>query len=363
MSIGPIKINASRRYLFDRTINSSHPWTTALDDLEKSPEPTHQYVCSNWRMDHRVCRKRGNHMQNTGRFPNVLKGPQWLVAVRNYFGDHVCRPANPSLGGRSCGTFQLHNANNIVLMTVSPHNLLVHAASLNRMVNRLVSNQHGDFQNFSYDCEQKTGIRLPVFPRTTSAHSAFYSPIFGNWANELANKGAETIKKLAGFMVKALGENQPPWWACFNREVNSLIQNSRWTELCRALGLGHISTGEWLLIWRYRIMDVGQVVRPTVIEAYDSPYHFPSPPNYPCGITMPLYSGGKACREILHAPPLNSTVAADANIGKLCHIDRPVIEDYNKVADFRHSHAEKLSADYRNKDNHGWFERHRHPMS
>ena len=123
-----------------------------------------------------------------------------------------------------------------------------------------------------------------------------------------------------GWLADAMGDSEPPWWAAFAEEVNPFLESEDAAGLCAALGLGDRDDGDWLLVWRYPVKNAGPLYRPTVAEAYVSPFHFPSFPDHPWGITMPLDPVMAGCREVLH-PPLRGAAAIAGSIGKLLRLN------------------------------------------
>ena len=171
-------------------------------------------------------------------------------------------------------------------------------------------------------------------------------------------------RALARLLCDALGRFQPPWWACFAAEAAPLLSASDATSLCQALGLGHIEVGEWLLVWRYdldvlrRLYPGMPLFRPTVVEANDSPCHFPPPPGYRYGITMPLAGAGRgALREVIH-PPLFEDAAGDACTGSLLRVATPPLADHNELPNLRAAHRRRLLADFGGPHTQGWLDRH-----
>jgi hypothetical protein len=122
------------------------------------------------------------------------------------------------------------------------------------------------------------------------------------------------------------------------------------------LGLGHIKEGEWIFLWRYDVGHVMDICRPTVIEANDSPFHFPSPPNCKFGITMPLSSTMRRCREVIH-PPLKSE-QVNEGIVMLGKIEKTPIDDYQDIGHLRQIQRNNLQTEFTNADNINWLGRH-----
>src|SRR5262249_45380590 len=102
----------------------------------------------------------------------------------------------------------------------------------------------------------------------------------------------------------------------------------------------------------------GPLYRPTVLEANDSPYHHPSPPPYPFGITMPLDPGQPACREVLHRP-LRGTAAVESCTGWLLRLESfAALGDRRRLGSLRSRHRERLRREFPAEGLERWVERH-----
>ncbi len=144
------------------------------------------------------------------------------------------------------------------------------------------------------------------------------------------------------------------------------IERGDWTGVCQALGVGHLEATEWLIIWRY---EAGEVYlqypdvpfhRPTVVEASDNPFHFPSPPSYAYGITMPLALDQRgAFREVLH-PPLSAQATTEACRYPLVQLASSPIDDHGRIRELRRGHRRRLARDHPRPEATGWLDRHRH---
>ncbi len=343
--------------IFDRTHNVSHPWAWAFAELEGNVDPnlaTQRVICKNWRMDHRVSVKRENEMHKSQYFHPPLNGNNWCASRSKYFNNELCLPANKSIFGKKSAYLRDANETNAIWHKVASSNLLVHVASLNRLLKRLRKSEY-DSSFDTYKFEEITGYDLPEQkPGENNDHKL--NKFIDELANGLNQNGSAKIKKLAGLLCDSLGEREPPWWACFANEINKLIDDRDWPELCRALGLGHIEKGEWLIVWRYSVDTASRVYRPTVVEANDGPFHYPSPPDFSYGITMPLDRNLPACRELLH-PPLKGTFASDNCTGVLGRIDNQV-SDYNKIDLLRDQHKMRLLKEFTNPETKKWLDRH-----
>lgn len=183
-------------------------------------------------------------------------------------------------------------------------------------------------------------------------------------AENLLKLDKDKIKEMAGLLCDSTVNNKPYWWACFAEELAPYIRGSDWATLCKALGLGHFEEGEWILVWQYEVGHTGGVYKPTVIEAYTTPYHYPSPPSSQCGVAMPLSPGLPICREVIH-PPLSGSLAVEACTGELHKIQGYPSENdsfYTNITEIRSNHRSSLEAEFDEQNDQDWFKRHSKPI-
>ncbi len=350
-------------YVFDRR-RTQHPWHQALDDLVA--DPTRRFVAANWRMDHRVAPAREDNLLAAPEFTSPLHGEDWWQGCGNYFQRALCQPTRLGPAGRRSVYLEPPNASNVIPRGRIPgHEQLIHVGSLNAMLWRLASAQHPAV-GLKLRFPDVTGRSLPTRPAgaAASSWSAFGAEVDAV-AEAVNGRDLAVVKELAALLTEALGETQPPWWAGFAQELAPLVDAGDATGLGRALGLGHLDTGEWLFVWRYEVALVYQsepeaeLYRPTAIEANDNPCHYPSPPSYGYGITMDLGSPRPgACREVIH-PPLRGRLAADACVAELCRVASAPLVDHNQLSDLRTEHRRCLERDHPRPEDTGWIERHR----
>ena len=289
-------------WLFDRE-RPAHPWTQALAELCVSGADGRWAVGANWRMDHRVSESREADLKASyDSYLKVISGADdWWEALFLYFSGQICRPCYAGAPPPVSALIRTTNQNNLVPIKLPAFELLVHVASFSRLVARVSVGPLA--ADVSVELQRLCGLSLPSRPNPGGASG-------GGWLDSglrelafaLLDRGEDVVRQAAGLLVSAQGDTEPPWWACFAHEVQPLLDAGDAAGLCGALGLGHFRTGEWLLLWRYQLEDAFPVYRPTVVEAKDSPYHFPSPPHFKVGITMPVDDIRGACREVLHRP-------------------------------------------------------------
>jgi hypothetical protein len=99
------------------------------------------------------------------------------------------------------------------------------------------------------------------------------------------------------------------------------------------------------VVWVYPVRAAGPLYRPTVLEANDSPYHFPSPPGLEHGVTMPLRTDLPACREVIH-PPLRGRSVVELCTGRLLSLDAAEelegAGEYDVLRGLRERHRQRL---------------------
>ena len=273
----------------------------------------------------------------------------------------VCPTDATRVGSRSA-YLESHNETNQIVNRSMPFDLLIHVGSLNRILWRLATSEFGSSLAFDMDFEQITGCSMPKLrPGDTHKDRTIFNAGVDTVAEDLIGHGEGVIKEMAGLLCDALGDRQPPWWACFAEEVAPYIQSGDWAGLCKTLGLGHFAENEWILIWQYEVVNAGDLFRPTVVESNDSPYHYPSPPSSRYGVTMPLDMGFPLCREVIH-PPLSGTSAIDACTGELSKIEGFPVEEnglINDIPNFRLNQRERLENEFTTANDQDWIDRHK----
>ncbi len=271
-------------------------------------------------------------------FANARSGEAWWEARALYFQKSLCRPAD---GVFQSAYRQAHNQGNVIPRETAAFDQLIHAASLGSILWRLSTRGQADF-DWRGEIEARTGSMPPE-----RRQGAWSWAVFNAEVSAFAEKmiSADVVRAVAAILCRALGDSQPPWFACFAEEVRDLVESADCSRLCERLGLGHFERGEWILLWRYDARIAQPLYRPTVVEANDSPYHYPSPPGCPFGVTMPLSSGLPACREVIHAP-LHSPWTAECCLGRLYRVERELRIDHTGLERLRLSHAERLAEEF-----------------
>ncbi len=318
------------------------------------PDPGRRWVvAANWRMDHRVHLEREEgDLDACGHFVSVADADDWWEARQLYFQEEVCCPGAPSASGRASAYSKPTNGRNRISARIAGFDELVHVGSLNALLRRAARSERA--ADVELVLRKSTGIGLPARSLTSSRSDLQVAEL----ARRLNSQGAEAVREVAGTLADSLGDNEPPWWATFSEEIRGSLESDNASEICAALGLGHRLPGEWLVVWRYPVAEAAPLYRPTVLEANDSPYHFPSPPAYPIGITMPLGSVFSAVREVLH-PPLRGVTAVERCTGKVLFLESlPVVRDNGTLAALRNEHRERLRNEFPMDGLSAWMDRH-----
>jgi hypothetical protein len=338
-------------WLFDRQ-RSRHPWARILDEMSE-PDPGRRWaVAANWRMDHRVAEEReSSDLDSSPHFKSIRNFEDWWEARGLYFRDNVDR-------GPASSYVQATNRSNLIPARVAGFDRLVHVGSLNAILRRI--SKSAVAVELDLQLRELTGKGLPARPVGEIGFGWFDSSV-DSLALALRALPPMTTNRLAGLLRYALGETEPFWWGCFAEEVGEALESGSAARICSALGLGHRRTGEWLLMWIYPVSEAGPLYRPTVLEANDSPFHYPSPPEYPFGITMPLEPHLPACREVLHRP-LRSTAAARWCTGELFRLESlPAVEDNAALRTLRIRQQERLAGEFSQGGCSAWLLRHPEP--
>lgn len=322
-------------YVFDRR-QALHPWEPAIDQLQNSSVPGYAGLAANWRIDHRVSSAREEELKGSGYFPTTEASFSFVKSISDYFSYCQCRSVNNELKAGYAGDT---NIANLIPRTERParNHKLLHFSSLNALLRFIFRDRIR-----IADLQIQLSDLIEDRPITTVTASEV-----DRLADAINAKGSDAVKSLARILSDALGENEPHWWAAFAHEVGNFSVTDDWTDAVRVLGLGHFEVGERLLAWRYSPEIVGRMFRPTVAEARDSAFHFPSPPKVSYGITMPLDDGLVALKELIHAP-LKGDVCADSCIdliGKVANPPIPVNDSFDLHQWFiqrRNTHREYL---------------------
>lgn len=349
--------------IFDRRRNR-HPWLAAFQELELT-HPTRRLVTENWRMDHRVSPERETEMLAGPIFGGEPDGETWWRLRREHFNHSLCRSARFEPGVQRSAYVEPSNvANSLPHRLVPGHEQLIHVASLNRLLARLSTGEHTGAAALRLRFFDLTGRSWPARARGGLDRDAFQREV-NDLGATLRQSGVDAVRRVAAALCDALGDAEPPWWAGFAEEVLPQLDADDATGLCQALGMGHLESGEWLLVWRYEVqvvLDLDAQVglyRPTVVEANESPFHFPSPPKLRFGVTMPLAGRRGACKEVIHSP-LRGTAAATACTGLLLQLPRAVV-GYDEIPELRNRHRRRLKRVYPQPETAGWLDRHPPP--
>ncbi len=346
-------------FMFDRPC-AGHPWQGTFAEIDSwdrdsTSRLTVQAVGANWRLDHRVTEAREGGLLGHPQFLDRAGPDDWLQRVRDYFRAALCRPAEPPAGlRRSAYRDASNDANRIPAHTIAGHDRLIHVGSVTAMLWRL-----GDARTAAHELVKAEFTRdfQLAFPSAPDGDWEAFKRSVAGAGLEIAKRGPEAVKDLARFLVEALGDSQPPWWASFAAEADEWLEDGEWMELAKVLGLGHLEAGSTIIVWRYKAEEAGPLYRPTVIEANDSPWHFPSPPSRSTGITMPLGRGPRGgLREVIHAP-LGPSAARAFCTGDLAVLAEAPISDHSALVELRNCHRQVLNRRFRGDLDSAWLRR------
>jgi hypothetical protein len=345
-------------FLFDRP-RSQHPWSAGLSGMADEPAYGHGAIAANWRMDHRVSGPREQQLLVASRFSGQTDPALWWGERLAYFQQSLCLPSITGPSSRHSAYLDDQNAVNAIPPGTLPHHeRLIHVASLNSMLWRLSGGSYItiDLDEWLFDL---TALSLPSRGIGTAAPGlAGFDTQVESIAEALNQLEPDAVQQFARHLCEALGDTQPPWWACFAQEVMPLVNAEDWTGLCRGLGLGHLNAGDHLLIWNYPVSATGPLFRPTVIEANDSPYHHPSLPSHKFGITMPLNTAqAGAWREVVHGP-LSGSASKEFCTGRLAKIAQAPMLDHNQLNSLRNRQQQRLSEESTHQRDENWLQRH-----
>lgn len=340
-------------YLFDRP-RHGHPWQQMLTASENDNTVGMAQLTANWRMDHRVSEPLENVLAASGPFPS---GATTTIAraVGDYHLHYQCRPVDsipePPYRGSA------NSCNRIDMGRISPAAHLVHIASLNRLLRFALRRSTPGRADLEAYLHGSFGL-LPPDPARKTQHETFCDQL----ARSLTAAGEAAIRELSRNLSEALGPGEPHWWASFSYEIDPYLTGDDWSGAIARTGLGHLEAGEWLLAWRYPAVDAAPLFRPTVIEAVDSGFHFPSPPSHPHGIAMDLSGGQLGVAKVVHAP-LKEDDAAEFSLGRIGRVGSAYanIHNHAEMATWfrttRNRHRKILTATL--PADQSWIERHR----
>lgn len=347
-------------HLFDRA-RSAHPWLAALDALQGSTVPGHAALAQNWRMDGRVDSARENELVSADCFPSGKHKKGFHSAAREYFAQYQCRPATKH---PRAAYADASNNSNLIPRSERPlrSQRLLHLASVQGLLRDALNPAVDGMDDFQTVITDLTGIDFDLLQKPKIATMDMAAKIDA-MVQALQAKGIDATKKFVQALSHALGDTEPNWWAAFSHEIGDLSATSDWTDAVQMTGQGHIKRGEWLLAWCYSPDIAGKLYRPTVAEAADCAFHFPAHEAEPYGITMPLASGLRPVRELIHAPLKDDAVAlACIGFGRVLGDPAAIHGEHEAASWFqtrRREHAEALINPKSSHDPvHQWLQRH-----
>ena len=341
--------------IFDRS-SDGHPWAAGLARLLDDADPGRRAVAANWSIDGRVSEEREKEILASVELGGKRAGEGWWEGVWAYFHANYHRKTpefQPYL-------LPINQNNKVPRRHLPPTIELVHVETFHGLVRWLRREGDGFERRFHTVAEVNPPEPLPG----ETLQEAESLDRLGAIAENLNEQGPDAVRAMVRAMFSSMPEERCFWWATFLEGFERYLDGKDATSISRALGLGHHLPGQWLVVWRYTLQDVhlslptADLYRPTVLEAGQFGYHFPSPAGYPYGITMPLDGLPEgAYREVIH-PPLSAEMAVERCTGKLLKIADPPISGDNDLLSLRQRHRTTLEATFPADLVEAWLQRH-----
>lgn len=341
--------------IFDRQ-RSDSTWEPLLLSAEQETAIGVPQLASNWRMDHRVSVDRERELATA-----FSPAKRTLTGLAN--DHHLMRQCQPvsAMPGPAYGNL-LNNYNRLPSNEMAPGVMLLHMVSLNRLLRfalRRAAYGLGDLEAYLLD---RFGLLVP----SDTTDKLAFNNLCDQLALALNTTGQLECQDFSGRLADALGPNEPHWWAAPAYDVDPLIAGEDWSAAAYLLGQGHLGIGEWMLAWRYPADVAAPLYRPSVLEAQDSGFHHPSPPNCATGLTMSLVRSDISVREMIHRP-LKDQDAETYSLGRLGRLNSgygPTVATPTTVAEWfdrqRGSHRRLLADMYPQVSAQNWLTRHGH---
>lgn len=335
----------------------SHPWLVPFADPEVEKHVSTSSFVSNIRMDGRV---RAVRAESTVR--EVSRGntgfADWSSSYRAFYRRRVVGVHSLSAPDR-CAFLRAENGANLIGRNeLSPTLTLVHVESLNAILLRFARARSGVVVSRLAD-ELRRITRLPRLALEMPISAAAVDDWVMNLMAIVARGRRDILLDAVGALSDWQPSLRPPWWAALYDPLHDAITEGDAFRICTAVGLGHLVTPCCLIVWRYRVSDVGLLYCPTVLEAGDSPYHFPSPPGRRHGWSLSIVAGSsELVPEYVHSPLQGALVRTSCT--RLLRLDRAVTPDEPSLRNVRGSHWTRLRSESRHRpDEIAWVDRHR----
>ena len=276
-------------------LNTKHElpllWSEKLRECENAADINRPVVASNWRMDHRVSKIRAQRCFKVEAYAEI--------ASRATSG---CLTESLSFNNKI-------NASNKI--DIPADTALIRVVGFPKMIDLYDEYKREDNKASILD-EEIRGLLAQI--KNKDLYTLFsLSPQLNNaLISEICDAGMQQM--FGAILLKHLGGYDNLWWAGKLSGLEKHLQNPINSQaLCAALGLGHLffspkSTNDiWLMILKYTasndIYEQINCYRPTVLEAGNHSYHFPSPPSHQYGLTMPLSVEYAPVDELIHDLP------------------------------------------------------------
>jgi len=227
--------------------------------LLSGPLEGNRAVAHNLIHDHRVSEERASHFFDLVS-QEPVDGARLQVALEDYLKDRV-RP-DPT------GTFLDRGKNGDNFITEDPDdNSLAHVLDLSGLTTVL-----------------RWGARRGMLAGFASGDRVTDPEIEDFLGRRLAGEAAQREATVSAILaVLRACRTELPWnpswvtaWTHFEGSVTT--EPESWAE---AVGMARATPARWLIVLRYQTEEVGQLVRPTQLDAGWYSFHFPSPPYAP----------------------------------------------------------------------------------
>jgi len=195
--------------LFDWLTEQGHPWDDALNELDSTTDVGKRILSRNCRMDHRVSVERGKSLVDKSGINisgNDIRGEDLLNYWRDYYQNNLCRFSTSSVNNnKNSELFDNNNRNNLIKNRTPGFDQLIHVASLNSILKRLVSSFYGNSITFKRKFLKTTNCSFPVVPTDITGNRADFNEFVNSIAGNLEEQDTETIKNMAGLFCENLG--------------------------------------------------------------------------------------------------------------------------------------------------------------
>lgn len=316
--------------------DSSHPFANSVSQLLSASDVEYRAMAVNTMCDTRVTRERDLLLQKTSHERNVSDNLQDALVV--YHSDRIRNRELPDF------VFDKFNGDNVItrrgMGLVNRDLWLSRVIDLNGLGPVLRDAARG------YGSVAPNPL-LASFPRPRLGSHAGFERVVARWFDQRLTSPGK-IQFWVNTILETLAARskhapyQPSW--CSTWESVRHLENEPPETWFRAFGVRSQFSGHWLVMLRYRVREVGTLVRPTQLEAGWYSLHFPSPPHASLaagGHPVELENGvqGELIPEYIHRQ-ISHTWNHVVRVARTDDITDP------DVHDVRQSHHRRLRARY-----------------